>query len=288
MATTKPLNERTWLSIVLVLFLYVIVLYVPQIIMGILDVSAPADDIVNLVIYSVFWFSIIPFGLKMPRKVESLKDYLGSIQLSNAKPLGLILFLGVLMGVLYLLITAVVSFMFGLFAPNVESIFPPGNWVLLYGNIGAFFEEVAIRGVILTLLLMRYDKTKAAFLSALIFGTGHIITYFLGNELFFSVIQVVYAFSLGVLFAALVIKTNSLIPSIIAHMIMNSFVQMFQGPFDDFNYPYLLLISSVITTVLGLVILKYIPRKIDDKTAKTSGREGSASEQVLRSGTSFD
>lgn len=267
MKTTKPLNERTWLSIVLVLFLYVIVLYVPQIIMGVLDIHAPADDIVNLVIYSVFWFSIIPFGLKMPRKVESLKDYLSSIRLNNAKPLGSILFLGVLIGVLYLLIIAVTSFIFGSFAPSVESILPPENWVLLYGNIGAFFEEVAIRGIILSLLLTRYDKTKAALFSALIFGIGHIITFFLGNELFFSVFQVVYAFSLGVLFAALVIKTNSLIPSIIAHMIMNSFTQMFQGSFDVYGYAYLLLISSTIATIFGLVILKYIPRKIEDKTA---------------------
>ena len=260
-----PLNERTWLSIVLVLFLYVIVLYVPQIIMGILDIHAPADDIINLVIYSVFWFSIIPFGLKMPRMVESLKDYLSSIRLNNAKPLGSILFLGVLIGVLYLLITAVTSFIFGSFAPSVESILPPENWVLLYGNIGAFFEEVAIRGVILSLLLTRYDKTKAVLFSALIFGIGHIITFFLGNELFFSVIQVVYAFSLGILFATLVIKTNSLIPSIIAHMIMNSFVQMFQSSFDDYNYVYLLLISSVITTILGLIITKHLSSTTHDR-----------------------
>lgn len=235
--------------------------------MGTLDVDAPAFDIINLLIYSVFWFVIIPFGLKMPRKVESLNGFLSDIRLSNASPLSLILFLGVMMGVLYLLIFAATSFIFGSFEPNIKSILPPENWVLLYGNIGAIFEEVAIRGVILTLLLMRYDKTRAVVFSALIFGIGHIITFFLGNELFFSVIQVVYAFSLGILFATLVIKTNSLIPSIIAHMIMNSFVQMFQGSSDVYNYANILLISSIITTALGLVFLKYIPNKMDDRTA---------------------
>lgn len=267
MKTTKPLNERIWFSIVLVLLLYVIVLYVPQIIMGMLDVNAPVFDIVNLAIYSIFWFAIIPFGLKMPRKVESLKDYLNAIRMNNASRLSLILFIGVMTGGLYLLIAAMTSFLFGSFAPSIKSILPPQNWVLLYGNIGAFFEEVAIRGVILTLLLKRYDKTKAVLFSALIFGVGHIITFFLGNELFFSIIQVVYAFCLGILFATLAIKTNNLIPGIIAHMIINSFVQMFQGSINAYNYAYLLLASSIITTVLGLIILKFIPNTTDYRTA---------------------
>lgn len=266
MKTKRPLNERLWLSVILVLILYVIVLYVPQIIMGMLDIKAPAFDIVNLAIYSVFWFAIIPFGLRMPRKVEALGDYLSDIRLNNLKPVSSLLFIGVLTGVLYLLITAVISSLMGSLAPSIKSILPPENWILLYGNIGAFFEEVAIRGVILALLLSRYTKTKAVFFSAFIFGIGHIITFFLGNELFFSVIQVVYAFSLGILFAALVIKTNSLLPSIIAHMIMNSFAQMFKGSFDVHEYAYLLLISSIITTILGLVILKYFPIKTSHKT----------------------
>lgn len=265
MKTTRPLNERTWLSIVLVLLLYVIILYVPQIIMGMLEIKAPADDLINLVIYSIFWFAIIPFGLRMPRKVDALGDYLSDIRLNNLKPVSPLLLIGALTGILYLLITAVISSLMGSFAPSIKSILPPENWILLYGNIGAFFEEVAIRGVILTLLLSRYSKTKAVFLSAFIFGIGHIITFFLGNELFFSVVQVVYAFSLGILFAALVIKTNSLLPSIIAHMIMNSFVQMFKGSFDGYEYAYLLLISSIITTILGLVFLKYFPVKTGQK-----------------------
>jgi len=265
MKTTKPLSEKIWLSVFLILFLYVIILYVPQIIMGAMGVNAPAFDIINLVIYLVFWFTIIPFGLRMPRKVESLKDYLSDIKLNNAKPLGPILFWGVGIGVLYLLITALVGFIMGS-SPNIKNILPPENWILLYGNIGAFFEEVAIRGVILFLLLKRYDKIRAVLFSALIFGAGHIITFFLGNELFFSIIQVVYAFTLGILFAALVIKTNSLIPSIVAHMIMNSFIQVFQGALDVREYAYLLLISSILTAVLSLIALKYFPVNLDHKT----------------------
>lgn len=256
---SKPLNERIWLSVGLSLFLYVIILYSPQIIMSSLHVEAPLDDLINLVIYSAFWFLLIPFGLHLPGKVRSLKEYFSNIQLSNTKPIGLKIMLGVGAGGLYLLILASTSSIFGSIAPNIGSILPPGNWVLLYGNIGAFFEEVAIRGVILILLLKRYDKTRAVFFSALIFGVGHILTYLLGNQLFFSLVQVVYAFAFGVLFAALVIKTKSLIAAVITHMLINSFTGLFSHGLEPVELAYLLLISSVLTTIIGLFILKYIP-----------------------------
>jgi membrane protease YdiL (CAAX protease family) len=259
MIMRQNLNKRIWLSVFLVLFLYVIVLYVPQILMGVLGINALAFELINLAIYSIFWFLVIPFGLKVPRKYGSLKGYLSDIKLNHTKPLGVIIFLGIGIGGLYLLILAVISYIFGSFAPDIWNIIPPESWVLLYGNIGAFFEEIAIRGVILTLLLNKYGKAKAVFLSAFIFGVGHIITFFLGNKLFFSLVQVVAAFCLGILFAELVIKTNSLIPGIIAHMIINSFSQVFQNASDAYEYAYLFLIASILTTMLGLVFLKYLP-----------------------------
>lgn len=264
MKTTKPLNEQIWLSVFLVMFLYVIVLFVPQIIMGSLDVPDPAFDLINFVIYSIFWFVLVPFGLRLPNKVSSLRAYLSDIQLSNTKPLGRLIFLGVGLGGLFLLILAVSSFFMGSFSLSIRRIMPPESWKLLYGNIGAFFEEVAIRGVILILLLKRYDKTKAVFFSAFLFGIGHIITFFLGNDLFSSVVQVIYAFCLGILFAALVIKTNSLLPGIIAHMIINSFSDVIISALDLKDLSYLILISSILTTLLGLIILKYIPGTTND------------------------
>lgn len=265
MKTTKPLNEQIWLSVFLVVILYVVVLVVPQIIMGALGVPDPTSDLINFVIYSIFWFVLVPFGLRLPNKVNSVRAYISDIQLNNLKPLGRLIILGVCLGGLFLLILAVSSFLMGSFSLNIRRIMPPESWKLLYGNIGAFFEEVAIRGVILILLLKRYDKTKAVFFSAFLFGIGHILTFFLGNDLFSSAIQVIYAFCLGILFATLVIKTNSLLPGIIAHMIINSFSDVFFSALDLKDVSYLILISSILTTVLGLIILKYIPRKTNDE-----------------------
>jgi len=267
MKTTKPLNEQIWLSVFLVVILYVVVLVVPQIIMAALGVADPASDLINFVIYSIFWFVLVPFGLRLPNKVSSVRAYISDIQLSNLKPLGRLIILGIGFGGLFLLILAVSSFLMGSFSLSIRRIMPPESWKLLYGNIGAFFEEVAIRGVILVLLLKRYDKTKAVFFSAFLFGIGHIIGFFLGNDLVSSVIQVLYAFCLGVLFAALVIKTDSLLPGIIAHMIINSFSDVFFSAPDLIDLSYLFLIVSILTTLIGLIIIKYIPGKIEDNPA---------------------
>ena len=264
MKTTKPLNEQIWSSVFLVLILYIVVLIAPQIIMGALDVPDPAFDLINFVIYSLFWFALVPFGLRLPNKVSSVRAYISDIQLSNLKPLGRLIILGVGIGGLYLFILAASSFLMGSFSLSTRRILPPESWKLLYGNIGAFFEEVAIRGVILILLLKRYDKAKAVFFSALLFGIGHILGFFLGNDLVSSVIQVLYAFCLGVLFAALVIKTNSLLPGIIAHMIINSFSDAFISALDLKDLSYLILIVSILTTLLSLIILKYILGKTND------------------------
>lgn len=282
MNRAKPLNERVWKSVSLVLVLYVVVLYVPQIIMGAFDVAAPTSDLINLAIYSGFWFFVVPFVLKIPRRVGVLGDYLRDIQLVNTKPLGRLITLGVATGGLYLLMMVVSSLLIGWYAPNVQSILPPENWILLYGNVGAFFEEVAIRGVILILLLRRYARVTAVLLSALLFGVGHIITFFLGNELFFSLVQVVYASCLGILFAALVLKTNSLLPGIIAHMMINSFSGILGNSLEVSEMAILLLITSMLTTVLGLLALKYVPNAIGGENRRWRNHRPAEAVETIR------
>lgn len=268
MKTTKTFNERIWLSVSVVLLLYVLVLYIPQIAMNVIGIRAPGDDLINFVIYFIFWFWVIPFGLKIPMKVSSFSEYLSILRLNHISPSNLMFGIG--LGCLYLVILAFSSFIAGSFSINFQSILPPKNWILLYGNIGAFFEEVAIRGAIFLLLAKKYNKNQSIFLSAIIFGVGHIITYFLGNELFDSIIQVTYAFSLGLLFAALFSKTGSLITSIATHMMINSFSQIFQGSYSNDTYTYMILGTSILTTMIGLLLLKYFPENSPLRVEETA------------------
>ena len=84
----------------------------------------------------------------------------------------------------------------------------------IYSVIGtaivpAFAEEFAFRGIILS-HFRKYGDAFAIFASALLFGCMH------GNTT-----QIVFAFLLGLIFAFIDVKTNSIIPSVIVHFLNN-------------------------------------------------------------------
>ncbi len=71
-------------------------------------------------------------------------------------------------------------------------------------------EELVYRGFVYQRLLKQCAQTKAALLSALLFGVLH-----------FNIVQCVYAFVLGILLAHIVHKTGSLLAAAAAHMAAN-------------------------------------------------------------------
>lgn len=88
--------------------------------------------------------------------------------------------------------------------------------VLGAGILGCIVEELSLRGVTYLRMKHYWGKKKAIFFSALVFGIYH------GN-----VVQAVYAFTLGLLFAWLYERYDSLLAPIIAHMSANLLVIFF-------------------------------------------------------------
>jgi membrane protease YdiL (CAAX protease family) len=87
-------------------------------------------------------------------------------------------------------------------------------------NIG-FIEEIIFRGFLFK--MMAKDNVKTAILvSSLTFGIGHIVNLLTGVDFIPTLIQVGYATSFGFLFVTIFYKSNSLIPCILTHIIVNS------------------------------------------------------------------
>lgn len=89
------------------------------------------------------------------------------------------------------------------------------------------FEEIFYRGIIMR-SLCRVSKRFAIFASALVFGLIH------GNPF-----QFVLGFVAGIVFAYADIKTDSVIPSVIAHMAINTHLyvyDLFTGEYSDLIY----------------------------------------------------
>lgn len=82
--------------------------------------------------------------------------------------------------------------------------------ILSAGIFGCIVEEMSLRGITYLRMKQYWGKKRAIFLSALVFGIYH-----------FNVVQAVYAFVLGLFFAWVYERYDSLWAPIIAHMSAN-------------------------------------------------------------------
>lgn len=82
--------------------------------------------------------------------------------------------------------------------------------ILMIGVTPAISEEITMRGIVLSGYKFK-SKHTAALMSGLMFGILHLNMH-----------QFLYAFAMGVIFAYLVMATNSLVPAMIAHFTINT------------------------------------------------------------------
>lgn len=117
--------------------------------------------------------------------------------------------------------------------------------VLSSGFLVCIVEELSLRGVTYLRMKHYWGKKKAIFFSALVFGIYH------GN-----VVQAVYAFTLGLLFAWLYERYDSLLAPIIAHMSANLVVSFFYS-LETTEHLMSTLAGYCLITCIALLIFFY-------------------------------
>ncbi|MCY3413164.1 MAG: CPBP family intramembrane metalloprotease [Candidatus Heimdallarchaeota archaeon] len=259
------------LVIVLSYMIFIVISYI-------LSGHPPGDDgpefflFANLVMGLLFMF-IIPKLFGLPKSREPIKVYLDRIRLSRIQPFSRNIVIGILCGMIYLLSIFTFSLLTGNFVLNFSLILPPTSWSLLTALVAGIWEEVAFRGVILSILLLNFDEVKAIILSAVFFSFPHIINIFVVGtsfEAFLSVIaQICFAFCAGLFLAYLVIKTNSLLPSIVVHYLINGIGPLLHNaPNTDpiIASIFMLLGTGIVPSILCYIVIRsYFTRlsKID-------------------------
>lgn len=145
-------------------------------------------------------------------------------------------------------------------------------YIISTAVVPAFAEEFAFRGILMG-ALRKFGDAFAIIASAIVFGAMH------GN-----IVQVPFAFILGLVFAYVDCKTNSILPSIIIHFINNFYAVMLDvlqstGVFSDRVFMMIYFILIAVFCILGLVSFFLIIRKdknyfrISDKSIQTCGNE---------------
>lgn len=86
MYTPKPLYQRTLLAILISGVLFLVVLYVPRMILYGAGVIEPLPILVTMALNLLLWFVIVPFWLRLPNGREPFQVYLTSIGLKSRFP----------------------------------------------------------------------------------------------------------------------------------------------------------------------------------------------------------
>ncbi|MCE7747190.1 MAG: CPBP family intramembrane metalloprotease [Candidatus Heimdallarchaeota archaeon] len=235
-ALKPPLKSNIWIMILFILILYAAILVGGNLIMAVLGAPAVAIFFVLFILLGLLWFLIVPLVFKIPQKYESLKHFFRDIKLSKAKPIFLTIGLGLITAAITIgcisLSSTIATINGGDFTVNAKQYFQESGYLIYYSLIPGFWEEVAFRGVILVLLLKVYSRTRAIIINGLVFGFFHLVNMLIlgvyNLETIVPVLfQVLFASALGIFFAYMCVKTNSLLPGIICHYLIDAFVIMF-------------------------------------------------------------
>jgi hypothetical protein len=238
------LYEHPWLSLLAVIVTSVFsILLSGTVIFGVLGLSgeSPAVQFAQGMLYHIlFAFILAPFVLRLPKGKRTFRQYLGDIGLSKIQPFFRLVLLALSCCVILALSQAAASFVYRLFeglpvnGSFVRQVFdltkdlPPGSPSLLI-SIPSIFEEVAFRGIVLTVFLRKYSERQSIIFSSLGFGLMHALNLVGGADLVWTMGQVIWAFLIGLFYGYVFVRTRSLLPPMIVHYLGNVFISSLVG-----------------------------------------------------------
>lgn len=263
--TNSRLSRKPLLSIPILMILYAVFIVFIAITSAVLSLDIALDFVFAFTITGFLWLILVPFVLHLPNGRESFREYLNSIRLIRIKPLTRTITFG-FVGILAIsLVSLFTAFIYGNWEFDPSRVIEPDSLLILTAIIPGVWEEVAFRGVILTLLLRKFDEKTAIVFDGLLFGFGHAIRLLFGADIIFTIGQTLYASFLGAMLAFLLIKTDSLIPCIMIHYFLDSFGIIFLYRFlessTDPVYAITLLTSGfIVSGFVGFVIFEVLSR----------------------------
>lgn len=238
------LCEHPWLSLLAIVLTTLASIVVSGVLIyGVLGLSdeRPVPQFVQNMLYHILTgFIVAPFILRLPKGKRTYRQYLDDIGLGGGQPWLKLIALALSCYLILALSQAAASVIYRLTeglplnGPFLRRVFdlsgdlPPRSWGVLT-SLPSAFEEVAFRGILLTVFLSRYSERKSIAISALGFGLIHMLNLAMGREPVWVLGQVVWAFTIGLFYGYVFVRTGSLLPSMIVHYLGNAFIGSLTG-----------------------------------------------------------
>lgn len=262
-------SSRPWLSMVVLnaILLFVLIL----VIIGANQVGAPGNApyrplITPTLAHILVLFIIVPYILRLPNGKSSFREYLNVIRLTRIRPFLPLVVLGVTSSLLMLLMLSANSLVYRIFqglpvSPTFlktmidwKGDLPPQSLGYIV-SFPAIFEEVTWRGVLLVLFMKRYSPRKSILITALGFGLFHLINLLFGVEANFVIRQVIFGSALGFFYGYLVFRSDSLMPAMLFHYLVNMFIGSFTVYFQRFAPAETQILYTAVNLPISVILL---------------------------------
>jgi membrane protease YdiL (CAAX protease family) len=127
-----------------------------------------------------------------------------------------------------------------------------------------FTEEIVHRGLLLVALRSRFSEGMVWFLSTLLFGLLHLANIGLGQAVFPTLQQVVFAFGGGTIFYIFRRTTGSLIPAMILHGVWD-FASFADGVGKPQDFTAVTSVVYIVVIVFALISVAWVIRGADER-----------------------
>lgn len=204
---------------------------------------------------------IVPKGMKLPLKDDSILGYTKTIGLTRFKPLIRNLLVGFGASAIFCCTLFIGGILLGVPAYDTEFLFSNPNpypfmlgwFIWIFMITPGLWEEVAFRGVLIPLLSKKYKKILTILISGVIFGLAHafnsIGVLLSGGSLLLTLFQVIYTTLIGFSMGYMYIKSRNLLPSIIYHYLLDTVGLVFLNVY----FENLILVGIFLIVFLGVI-----------------------------------
>jgi len=127
-----------------------------------------------------------------------------------------------------------------------------------------FLEEVIFRGLLFK-GMCKSNVNSAIVVSSLTFGVGHIVNLLLGEPLFDTLLQLVYASAIGFCYTVIFYTSGSILPCILSHAVVNSTSIFAREPSEEVHI-LITVVQTVISISYGLWLMRQVKRISADAT----------------------
>jgi membrane protease YdiL (CAAX protease family) len=272
-------SEHPWISYLTMSIVLVLAIFIGASIALTIGIptNAPWRHFIIPTIPHIFvLFVIAPLILKIPNGKVTYPQFLRDIRLSNLQPFIPLVLLGISTSIIMLVSILGTSLLFRIFqgAPfnisfrvnmlrSLQLDLPPRSIAYIVA-LPAIFEEVG-RGIYIELFRRKHSKRATIVITALTFGLFHFLNLLGGGDLVFVTRQVIFGCFVGLFYAIMILRVNSLLPAMIFHYLVNFFMGSFGWYLNNYGSPaeqILLMTLNLVTVIPALILwVRYFSKK---------------------------